>query len=77
MVLLSLNEIDRVKRLNGITSWEALEERSGVTRKTWRRAARERVPTDTVIQALYRLGARPERILVAEEEPVAAGRVAA
>lgn len=67
MFLLSLNEIDRVKRLHGISSLMGLEEATGVTRKTWRAAEKTRIPNQAVLQALYNLGARADRILVAED----------
>ena len=70
--LLSLDEIDRVKRLNHIASNTALEEKTGVTRKTWSTAINTRQPTMKVLDALAQLGADPARILVRAEEPTAA-----
>ena len=67
MVLLSLDEVDRVKRLNNITSITGFEDKTGVSRKTWGKAINTRKPTMTVIEALVELGARPNRILVADE----------
>lgn len=72
MFLLSLDEIDRVKRLHRITSLSSLEGKTGVTRKTWSKAMRERRPTPDVLNALASLGARPERVLIAEEEQLEA-----
>ena len=72
MFLLSLDEIDRVKRLHHIPSLSSLEEKTGVTRKTWSKAMRERRPTPDVLNALASLGARPERVLIAEEEQLEA-----
>ena len=66
--LLSLDEIDRVKRLHHITSATGLEEATGVTRKTWSAAINTRQPTIKVLEALAMLGADPARILVREEE---------
>lgn len=65
--LLSLDEIDRVKRLNHATSNTALEELTGVTRKTWGAAISTRRPTPQVLDALAQLGADPSRILVRAE----------
>lgn len=67
MYLLSLDELDRVKRANKIKSYEELEKRTGITRKTWSKAFRTREPQITVLQALSELGARPNKILVQEE----------
>lgn len=72
MFLLSLDEIDRVKRLHHITSLSSLEGKTGVTRKTWSKAMRERRPTPDVLNALASLGARPERVLIAGEEQLEA-----
>lgn len=68
MVLLSLDEVDRVKRLNHITSASGFEEKTGITRKTWAKAFNTRKPTMTVIESLIELGARPSKILVVDEE---------
>ncbi|QPK78309.1 XRE family transcriptional regulator [Corynebacterium lizhenjunii] len=64
MFLLSLDEIDRVKRAHKISTFVELEAVTGVTRKTWREALATRDPKPAVLQALARLGARPNRILV-------------
>lgn len=64
MFLLSLDEIDRVKRLHQIASLTGLEDKTGVTRKTWSKAINTRRPTPEVLNALESLGARAERILV-------------
>ena len=68
MILLSLDEIDRVKRLNHITTDVALERKTGITRKTWRRAMNDRKPTSAILDALEELGARPSKILVSERQ---------
>lgn len=65
--LLSLDEVERTKRLNGIGSNVELAKVSGVSRNTWTAALRERKPTPQVLDALARLGARPERVLIADE----------
>lgn len=69
--LLSLDEIDRVKRLNHITSNTGLEEATNVTRKTWAQAINTRQPTMKVLDALADLGADPSRILVRADEVAA------
>lgn len=66
-LLLSLDEIDRVKRMNGITSTVSFEEKTGITRKTWSKAINTRRPSIPVMEALYELGARPSRLLVGVE----------
>lgn len=67
MVLLSLDEVDRVKRINNITSTSGFEDKTGITRKTWGKALNTRKPTMTVIEALVELGARPSKILVLDK----------
>lgn len=66
MFLLSLDEIERVKRANGLTSNVAMEARTGVSERTWRTAFRTRRPTPQVLDGLAGLGARADRILVAD-----------
>lgn len=68
-LLLSLDEIDRVKRLHGITSNTGLEDRTGITRKTWAKAINTRQLSIPVMEALYDLGARPDRLIVGVETP--------
>lgn len=72
MFLLSLDEIDRVKRAHGIASLVDLERETGITRKTWREALNSREPKPAVLQALAKLGARPNRILINDELATAA-----
>lgn len=67
MFLLSLDEIERVKRARGLHGFVDLEAATGVTRKTWSTAIRGRRPTPQVLDALAALGARPDRILIADE----------
>ncbi|CAB0542838.1 transcriptional regulator [Corynebacterium diphtheriae] len=71
MFLLSLDEIDRVKRANKLRTLVDLEDVTGVTRKTWRDALNTREPKPAVLQALAQLGARPNKILVLADIPVA------
>lgn len=75
MLLLSLDEIDRVKRVNHIESWSAMEDLTHITRKTWAKTASTRRASWDVMEALVQLGARPDRLLVrmaSAEQPVAA-----
>ena len=66
--LLSLDEIDRVKRLHHISSNTGLEAATNVTRKTWAHAINTRQPTMRILDALAQLGADPSRILVRADE---------
>ncbi|OLT54879.1 hypothetical protein BJF89_01200 [Corynebacterium sp. CNJ-954] len=68
MFLLSLDEIDRVKRANGLRTIQDLADATDVTRKTWSKALRDREPQSTVLQALAKLGARHNRILVSADD---------
>jgi len=70
MFLLSLDEIERVKRAHRIRSVTGLAEVTGLTRKTWSTALRDRRPTPQVLEALARLGARPDRVLIADEAAI-------
>lgn len=65
--LISLDEVERVKRAHGITNIVELAARTGVSRNTWSKALRERKPTPQVLEALAQLGARATRILVDEQ----------
>ncbi|UTN92963.1 helix-turn-helix DNA binding domain protein [Gordonia phage Finkle] len=67
MFLLSLDEIERVKRVNGISTYVALEKRTPLSERTWRQAVKTRKPTPQVLDALASLGARADRILVADD----------
>ena len=71
MFLLSLDEIDRVKRLHHITSNVALAEKTNLSRKTWTVATNTRKPTPAVLEALAALGADPSKILVTTETTAA------
>lgn len=66
MFLLSLDEIDRVKRLHHITSTTGLAEKTNLSRKTWTTAISTRKPSASVLEALAALGANPSKVLVAE-----------
>ncbi|MDK4235771.1 XRE family transcriptional regulator [Corynebacterium propinquum] len=67
MFLLSLDEIDRVKRLHHITSTTGLAEKTNLARKTWTTAINTRKPTVSILEALATLGANPSKVLVVEE----------
>ncbi|TSD47959.1 XRE family transcriptional regulator [Rhodococcus sp. KBS0724] len=67
MFLLSLDEIERVKRVNGICTLLELERRTGMTRKSWSTAIRTRRPTPQILDALAVLGAKPSKVLISEE----------
>lgn len=66
-LLLSLGEVDRVCRMHGLHSQVALEDKTGITRKTWAKALKTRELSVPVMEALYGLGARPNRLLVGME----------
>lgn len=66
--LISLDEVERVKRAHGIASTVELAERTSLSRNTWSKALRERKPTPQVLEALAALGARPTRVLTTEDE---------
>ena len=68
-LLLSLDEVDRVKRINGISSTTELANRTGVSRNTWSDVLRTRRIADSTLQALHRLGGRPDHLMVAVEDP--------
>lgn len=75
MLLLSLDEIDRVKRMNHIESWSAMEDLTHITRKTWSKTANTRRASWDVMEALVKIGARPDRLLVSigtVQQPTAA-----
>lgn len=65
--LISLDELDRVKRINGLRSTSDLARKTEMGRATWTRAVNTRRPTPDILDALAQLGARPNRILVAAE----------
>lgn len=67
-VLVSLDEIDRVKRLNRIHTNEELAEKIGVHRNTLRVYLKNRKVDDTFVTGLVRLGARVGKILVLVDE---------
>lgn len=66
--LLSLDEIDRVKRINGIRSTTGLAECTGPSRNTWTTALKTRRPTPDILDALLGLGARPSKVLVSADD---------
>lgn len=62
--LLSLDELERVKRARGIRTIVELSEVTGVSRRTWTSALRDQKPTPQVLEALAQLGARPSHVLI-------------
>lgn len=65
--LISLDEVERVKRLNGIRYTSELSERTGISRSTWTRVLGSRKPSSDVLDALAGLGARASRVLIADD----------
>ncbi|WP_410170866.1 helix-turn-helix domain-containing protein [Corynebacterium antarcticum] len=65
--LVSLDELDRVKKMHRIRKVTELAERTNVARSTWTRVIQTRRPTPAVLDALAELGARPHKILVSDE----------
>ena len=65
--LISLDELERVKRANGLRSITDLSRATGISRNTWSAAVGGRKPTPSILDALARLGARPERVLISDE----------
>lgn len=65
--LISLDEVDRVKRIHGWRSTVDLARNTSVSRTTWTNALKTRRPTPDVLNALAALGARPERVLVLDD----------
>lgn len=65
--LISLDELDRVKRAHGLRSTADLARHTGMSRATWTRAVNQRRPTPDILCALASLGARPTRVLVLDE----------
>lgn len=64
--LISLDEVERVKRANRIESTVELAQRTGLSRSTWGRALKSRKPQPDVLNALAALGARAGYVLVAD-----------
>lgn len=65
--LISLDELDRVKRLHGLRSTTDLARHTDISRSTWTRAVNLRRPTPDILTALAALGARPTRVLVLDD----------
>lgn len=65
--MISLDELDRVKRVHGISSVVQLSEATRISRNTWSSALKSRRPTPQILDALAQLGARPSKVLVAAE----------
>lgn len=65
---ISLDELERVKRLHGLKSTSDIAAATRMGRSTWTRAVNNRRPTPDILNALARLGARPGKILVLEDD---------
>lgn len=65
--LLSLDEIERVKRMHGLHTTVDIAAKTGVSRNTWSKALSTRKPTPQVLEALALLGARASRVLISED----------
>lgn len=70
-VLVSLDEIDRVKRIHKIRTKEQFADLIDVHRNTMRVYLRDRKVDDYFIQKLVELGARPNKLLVLADIPAA------
>ena len=66
--LISLDELDRVKRINGLRNVSDIARKTGMGRNTWHRVVNTRKPTPDVLNALAELGARPHRILILADD---------
>ena len=66
--LISLDELERVKHVNRLTSAVDLAAYTGVSRNTWNKALKTRKPTPQILDALAFMGARPEKVLIALSE---------
>lgn len=75
MFLLSLDEMERVKRAHALKTFVSMEQRTGVSERTWRTAVKTRRPTPQVLDALGALGARSNKILIWDEPSSLAGSV--
>lgn len=65
-VLISLDEVDRVRRLNHIASNAELADKIGIHRNTLSKYLKTRELDNEVINGLVRLGAKASKILVVE-----------
>ena len=72
MFLISLDELDRVKRLNRLHTAVDLAENTDLSRNTWNTAIKTRRPTPQALEALAQLGADPARVLVRADNTAAA-----
>ncbi|MCD2109309.1 XRE family transcriptional regulator [Rhodococcus erythropolis] len=64
---ISLDELERVKRRNRITSQVELASVTGLSRSTWNRAMRDGEPSRQILEALAHLGADPSKVLVLDD----------
>lgn len=63
-ILISLDEVDRVRRNLNLLHVTDLADKTGLSRSTWTRALKHRRPTPEILQALIDLGARADQLLV-------------
>lgn len=63
--LISLDELERVKRVNRLETAVDLAAFTKVSRNTWNKALKTRKPTPQILDALAFMGARPDRVLIA------------
>lgn len=66
-MLISLDEVDRLKRAHGVTTIRELADIMPISRRTLSVALRDRRATSTVLNAFAAIGADPERILIIDE----------
>ncbi|CAB0519198.1 XRE family transcriptional regulator [Corynebacterium diphtheriae] len=71
-VLVSLDEIDRVKRIQKIATNDVFAEKLDIHRNTLREYLQTRKVSDVFINGLVRLGARPNKLLVLVDEEATA-----
>lgn len=64
MFLISLDELDRVKRMHGLKTVTDLARESGLSRNTWNLSLKDRKPRGAILDALADMGADETRVLV-------------
>ena len=62
--LISLDELERVKRVNRLETAVDLAAFTNVSRNTWNKALKTRKPTPQILDALAFMGARPDKVLI-------------
>lgn len=66
--LISLDELDRVKRKHGLRTVADLANYTGISRPTWTKVIKTRRPTDAVLSKLEEMDARASKILISERD---------